>query len=105
MTGDSTTLADYHELCTPWAITIADGSTRTVVGVGKAWLDTELGLATLHDVLHVPGLDFNLASVMRMDQRGASVILRGGQCEVFLNGRISYRPSCMSACNTTRPCV
>jgi transposase InsO family protein len=41
---------------------------------------------TLNDVLHVPGLHFNLASVLRMDQRGATVVMKNGQCQVCLNG-------------------
>jgi hypothetical protein len=64
LTGDSTRLQDHREVCTPWTINIADRSARKVVGVGKAGLDPEIGLATLHGVLHVPGLGFNLASVM-----------------------------------------
>lgn len=91
MTGDKSTLSDYREVATPWQITIADGSSKSVVGVGTAKLDTEAGSATLHDVLHVKGLTFNLASVLRMDQRGAAVVIQHGQCEVRLHGRVVLR--------------
>jgi hypothetical protein len=87
MTGDKSTLSDYREVATPWQITIADGSSKAVVGK----LDTEAGSATLHDVLHVKGLTFNLASVLRMDQRGADVVIQNGQCEVRLHGRLELR--------------
>jgi hypothetical protein len=88
MTGDESALSDYREVAKPWQITIADGSSRAVVGIGTAMLDTETGSATLHDVLHVPGLNFNLASVLRMDQRGATVVMKDGQCQVRLHGRV-----------------
>jgi hypothetical protein len=39
----------------------------------------------LHVVLHVPGLEFNLASVMKMDEKGACVVVEGGKCHVRLH--------------------
>jgi hypothetical protein len=47
MTGDKSTFSDYREVAKPWQITIADGSSRAVVGIGTAMLDTETGFATL----------------------------------------------------------
>jgi hypothetical protein len=88
MTGNKSVLTGYREVAKPWQITIADGSSRAVVGVGTAMLDTEAGFATLHDVLHVPGLNFNLASVLRMDQKGATVVMQHGRCQVRLHGRV-----------------
>jgi hypothetical protein len=92
MTGDATHLCNYRKVSSPWTITIADGSTRKVVGVGDARIETKLG-AALHDVLHVPGLEFNLASVMKMDEKGACVVVQGGRCHVRLHGRVVLEAS------------
>jgi hypothetical protein len=88
MTGDESALSNYRKVTQPWQITIADGSSKAVAGMGTAVLNTESGCTTLNDVLHVPGLHFNLASVLRMDKRGATVVMKNGQCQVCLNGSV-----------------
>jgi hypothetical protein len=67
-----------------WVTSLVD--TREVVGVGDARIETKVEPATLHDVLHVPGLEFNIASVMKMDKKGARVVVQGGKCHVRLHG-------------------
>jgi hypothetical protein len=103
LTGDSMRLDDYREVCTPRTITVIDGSTRRVAGVGHARLDTEMGFATLHDDLHVPGLDFNPASVMKWTREARVLSSAVGDAKSPYTDESFYEPSCKRACTRSEP--
>lgn len=63
MTGTSQLFSSYTPCAGNQKVKIADGSSANVAGKGTVSLSSCL---TLHDVLHVPHLSYNLLSVSKL---------------------------------------
>ena len=63
MTGDTGTLSSLHTSSVPSTVTLADGSTSAVTGVGIAHPTSSM---TLSSVLHVPHFPLSLLSVSQI---------------------------------------
>ena len=84
---DSTQFATLHQLEDPIDIVLGDGRALVAVGKGEVVLDMvlpsgELKPCTLHDVLYVPSLSYNLLSVAKASQRGKTVKFTQSACYV-----------------------
>lgn len=79
---------------TPKMVTVADGKSAEVKGVGSCRIrcygtgDTERNL-TLSNVLYVPDLNTNLVSVARLVDKGAKVTFEKQKCTISCGKRIA----------------
>ena len=74
MCRDSKSFTTLHQLEDPIDVVLGDGRALTAVGRGEVVLDTLLPngdtkSCTLHDVLYVPKLSYNLLSVANISKR------------------------------------
>ena len=78
MYQDSKSFTTLHQLEDPIDVVLGDGRALTAVGRGEVVLDMvlpngESKSCTLHDVLYVPTLSYNLLSVAKASQKGKIV--------------------------------
>lgn len=89
MTADASKMHNYSLLADDRTVTFGKGDKSTVMGVGdvQLWTDVE-GQAMpvlLTNVLHVPGLKFNLLSVPQCVQKGAAVEFLENSCNISMH--------------------
>ena len=85
MCQDSKSFTTLHQLEHPIDVVLGDGRALTAVGRGEVVLDMALPngeskLCTLHDVLYVPNLSYNLLSVAKASQKGKIVKFTKSAC-------------------------
>lgn len=69
------------------SVTLADGRSVPIRGVGTVRFKTKSRVIHLEDVLFVPDLNCNLISVSKLTKKGCKVIFEEQQCHVYLNGQ------------------
>ena len=84
---DSEIFTTLYQLEDPIDVVLGDGRTLVAVGRGKVVLDMVLPSGeskpcTLHNVLYVPSLSYNLLSVAKASQRGKTVEFTKSACYV-----------------------
>ena len=85
MCQDSKLFTTLHQLDDPIDVVLGDGRALTAVGRGEVMLDMvlpngESKSCTLHDVLYVPALSYNLLSVAKASQKGKIVKFTKSAC-------------------------
>lgn len=79
---------------TPKSVTVADGKSADVKGIGICKLrcygqDSKVKQIVLSEVLYVPDLDMNLVSVSKLVQKGATVTFSETGCTISRGSRIA----------------
>ena len=88
MCRDEKSFISLYQLEDPIDVVLGDGRALTAVGRGKLVLDMllpngETKSCTLHDVLYVPKLSYNLLSVAKVSKRNKIVKFTKSACYVF----------------------
>ena len=88
MCRDSKSFTTLYQLDNPVDVTLGDGRALLAVGRGEVVLEMilpsgESKSCTLHDVLYVPELSYNLLSVAKASQRGKVVKFTKSACYVL----------------------
>ena len=88
MCHDSKLFTDLHHLKDPLDVVLGDGHSSTASGKGKVKLHMKLPngkikMCTLHEVLYVPGLSYNLLSVAKCAQRGKVTKFKKDACYIM----------------------
>ena len=80
MTGDKELFSDLEEKYLQIHIDMDDNGRYSVTDIGTITFERELGKPILlKDVMHVPGLKKNLASVAMLEDRGYDIIFSDGK--------------------------
>ncbi len=91
MTASIGQMDGYAKLAKPHAIYLANGQRLLAIGKGTVTLTHRGAPVTLHDVLHVPGLAYNLLSLPRATALGATVVMRGITCAIRKGKQVVVR--------------
>lgn len=88
MCCDKKSFAALYQIKDPIEVMVGDGRALTAVGKGDVVLDvvlpnSESKSCTLHDVLYVPELSYNLVSVAKVSQKGKIVKFTKNACYVL----------------------
>ena len=88
MCADKKSFTTLYQLEDPIDVTVGDGRALTATGRGKVVLDIVLPNSkskscTLHDVLYVPELSYNLVSVAKVSQKGKIVKFTSNGCYIL----------------------
>ena len=87
MCNDKTAFDSLHPLPSSTNVTVGDGRSLPAAGKGNVTLNMNLPegrteTCTLHDVLYVPDLAYNLLSITSASKRGKVAIFTSGGCEI-----------------------
>jgi len=88
MCSNKKAFTTLYQLKEPIKVTVGDGRALTAVGRGDVVLDVELPNSeskscTMHDVLYVPELSYNLMSVAKVSQKGKIVKFTSNACYIL----------------------
>eukprot|EP00731_Ephydatia_muelleri_P016374 Em0009g798a len=88
MCSNKKALTTLYQLESPIKVTVGDGRALTAVGRGDVVLNMECPSSesescTLHDVLYVPELSYNLVSVAKVSQKGKIVKFTSNACYIL----------------------
>ena len=89
--NERSAFVSYETLKAPLKVKLGDGYEIDGIGSGTVALTTQLSngkykKCTLHNVLHIPTLSYNLLSVSTATERGKTVEFEGTRCRI-LNGK------------------
>ena len=88
MCSNKKAFTTLYQLKSPIKVTVGDGRALTAIGRGDVVLNMECPSSesescTLHDVLYVPELSYNLASVAKVSQKGKIVKFTCNACYIL----------------------
>lgn len=88
MSNDINLFSDYRVISESESVSMGDGRSLEVKGVGRVLLKVSLPgsvvkTVTLHDVLHVPGLTYNLLSISKADKRNKVTTFSENECKIM----------------------
>ncbi|KAL5494293.1 hypothetical protein EMCRGX_G015594 [Ephydatia muelleri] len=88
MCSNKKAFTTLYQLESPIKVTVGDGRALTAVGRGDVVLNMECPSSksescTLHDVLYVPELSYNLVSVAKVSQKGKIVKFTSNACYIL----------------------
>ena len=70
-------------------LSVANRDRLVIKGVGtvQTWFNQQSGVATITEVLYIPGLTANLMSVSDLDKKGFETTRKNGEIAIMKNGR------------------